>query len=79
MKMIVGSKFHLKLTILAFLIKFSQKGYFRSETEKSEHNYRSLHIPISLGTKFRLKLVVFIFWTHLSKKGIFVLQQTDAV
>ena len=30
----LGTKFQLKLIILFFLIKFSQKGYFWSKTEK---------------------------------------------
>ena len=36
MKLIVGTKFHLKLTILIFWVKFAQKGYFWSKTEKSQ-------------------------------------------
>ena len=35
MKMIVGTKFQLKLTILIFWTKFIEKGFFRSEGEKS--------------------------------------------
>ena len=34
MKIIVGTKFQLKLTILIFKTEFEQKGYFWSETEK---------------------------------------------
>ena len=34
MKLIVGIKFHLKLTILIFWTKLVQKGYFRSKTKK---------------------------------------------
>ena len=30
----LGTKYELKLTILIFFIKFSQKGYFQSKTEK---------------------------------------------
>ena len=30
----LGTKFHLKETILNFTTKFAQKGYFRSKTEK---------------------------------------------
>ena len=30
----LNTNFHLKLTILSFWIKFTQKGYFRSKTEQ---------------------------------------------
>ena len=33
MKMIVGTKFQLKLTILSFWTKLTRKGYFQSKKE----------------------------------------------
>ena len=30
----LSTKFHPKLTVLIFLTKFAQKGYFQSKTEK---------------------------------------------
>ena len=35
MNKIVGTQFQLKLAILIFWTKFTQKGYFTLETEKS--------------------------------------------
>ena len=35
----LGNKFQLKLKILAFWIKFAQKGYFWSKTEKVNAAY----------------------------------------
>ena len=37
----LGTKFQLNLTILIFLTKFAKKGYFRSETETSHLCVRS--------------------------------------
>ena len=53
MKLIVGTKFQFKLTILIFWIKFVQKRYFRPKTEKTntanEYSYSYiLHIRISV-------------------------------
>ena len=39
MKMIVGTKFQFKQTILKFWTKFAQKRCVRSKTEKSEHHH----------------------------------------
>ena len=33
------SKYHFKQTFLLLSIRFFQKGYFQSETEKSEHDH----------------------------------------
>ena len=35
----LGTKFQLKLTILIFLTRFTQKGFFWSETEKVNTTY----------------------------------------
>ena len=42
MNMIVGTKLRLKLAIFIFWIKFTQKGYFRLKTKKSEHHHCAL-------------------------------------
>ena len=55
----LGTKFQLKLTILIFWTKSTQTGYFQSNTEKV--NITILHIEVSLGTKFQLKLIILIF------------------
>ena len=46
---------------------FTQKGYFRSKIEKSEHCHWILNIWISLATKFQLRLMILIFWSNLPK------------
>ena len=66
-RIILGTKFQFKLTILIFLTKFFQKGRFQSKTEKKERHRWVLHIRISLGTKFELKLIILIFWNFRSK------------
>ena len=42
-------------------MKFAQKGYFRSITEKTEHHNRVFDIRISLGSKFQAKLTILIY------------------
>ena len=74
MKLIAGTKFQLKLTILTFWTKFVQKGYLQSKTEKSEHYHWIQHIRISPGTKFQLKLTILMFWNKLPKKRYFQLE-----
>ena len=64
----------LKLIILIFWTKFTQKKYFWSKTEKSEHNPLIVHIQISRGTKFHLKLKSLLFWTKFTQKGYFHLK-----
>ena len=38
----LGTKIQLKLTILIFLTRFTQKGFFWSKTEKAEHQVFSI-------------------------------------
>ena len=61
----------LKLTIIIFITKFGQKGYFQSKREKVNNNHWILLIQISLDTKFQLKLTVLIFLTKFAQKGYF--------
>ena len=67
----VGAKFQLKVTILMFWTEFAHKGYFHSKTKKNEHHHWILHVRISLGTKFQLKMTILIFWTKFAQKGYF--------
>ena len=55
----VGTKFRLKMTLLNFWIKLTQKGYFRSK--KNENYHRILHIQINLDSKFQLQQTILIF------------------
>ena len=51
--------------------QISPKRYFRSKTEKSEHQHWIMHIQIGLGTKFPLKLTIFILKTRFAQKGVY--------
>ena len=44
MKMIVGTKFQLKLTILNFWTKLTQKSHFQSKKENNENHHQIVHI-----------------------------------
>ena len=49
-----STKFQLKLAILIFRTKLTQKGYLQSEREKMN----KMHIPISQGNKFYFKQTI---------------------
>ena len=68
----LGIKFKLKLTILDFWTRLTQKGYFLSKKVKNKNYYRILHIRINLSTEFQLKLTILIFWTKFVPKGNFL-------
>ena len=54
------------------MTKFTQKGYFWSETEKVNIQFHwILDIRISLGTKFQLKLAILKFGTKFFQKWYF--------
>ena len=63
----VGTKFRLKMTLLNFWIKLTQKGYFLTKKKKNYH--RIQHIQI-LDSKFQLQQKVLIFGTNYQKKYI---------
>ena len=63
----LGTKFQIKLTILSFWAKLSQKEYFQSEKDKKENHQRILRIRISLGPKFHLQQTVLISGYFRSK------------
>ena len=48
----LGTKFQLKLTILNFRMKLTQRGYFQSKKENNENHHRILHIRTGLGSIF---------------------------
>ena len=56
------SRYHIqiKLIILNFWTKLSQKDYFQSEKDKEENHQRILHIRISLDSKFHLQQTILI-------------------
>ena len=65
----VGTKFRLKMTLLNFWIKWTQKGYFR--TKKNENYYRILHIHINLDSKFQFQQTILIFRKNFQIKVYF--------
>ena len=67
----LGTKFHLKQTILIFQNTFIPKGYPRSKGRKSKQRHCILHIRISLGTKFHFKQTILNFGMKFAKKGYF--------
>ena len=71
-QILLGTKFQLKLTILIFLTRFTQKGFFWSKTEKVNTRYflhNSVYSNFS-SARFQLKLTILIFWVKLAQKGI---------
>ena len=66
----VGTKFHLKMTLLNFRIKLTQKGYF--PTKWTENCHRILHIQINLDSKFQLQQTILIFGTNFQKSTLSV-------
>ena len=67
----LGTKFQLKLIILAFWTKFAQKRIFLIQNKISKYYHWILHIWISVDTKFKLKLIILIFWTKFAQKWCF--------
>ena len=61
-KIIVGTKFQNKLTILNFLTKFAQEGYFQSKTE-----FQFKLTILIFWTKFAHKVC---FWSKTKKANI---------
>ena len=59
----VGTKFHLKITLLNFWIELTQKGYFWT---KQNENYHCL-----LDYKFQLQQTILIFQTNFPKTVYF--------
>ena len=67
----LGTKFQLKLTIFVFWTKFVPKKVFLIENRQSEHHHWLLHIQTSIGTKVQLKVTILIFWAKFTQKGCF--------
>ena len=65
----LGTKFCLKLTLLKFWTKLTQKGYFQSK--KNENYHQILHIRFNLDSNFQLQQTILIFGTNFQIKGYF--------
>ena len=66
----LGTKFPLKLTVLIFLTRFVQKGFFWSKTEKwTQHIFYIIpHIQINLVQNFSSNWQFWFFGANLPKK-----------
>ena len=62
----VGTKFRLKMTLLNFWIKLTQKEYFGTK-----NFHRILHIQINLDSKFQFQQTISIFGIKFQKKVYF--------
>ena len=66
----LGSKYELKLTVLIVWIKYAQKKYTWSKTEKVNSTIEFCIVElISLSTKFYFKQIILNFWTKFAQKG----------
>ena len=61
----LATKFRLKLTLLNFWVKLTQKEYL--QTKKNENYHRILHIQINLDSKFQLQQTILTFGTNFQK------------
>ena len=68
----LGAKFQLKLTISIFWTKFGQKRRLQPKS-KQVHSAIELFIfqLVLATTKFQLKLRILIFWIKFAQKGSF--------
>ena len=68
----LGTKFQLRLTLMTFLTRFAQKGFFWSKTEKVNITYFLHNSTYSdrSSVKFQLKLTILSFWTKFAQKSI---------
>ena len=76
----LGNKFRLKLTILIFWTKFFKKECFSSKIKKvnTTIEFFIFKFLFSLCAKFQLKLASLMFWTKFAKKQCF-LSKTEKV
>ena len=75
----LDAKFHFKQSILNFMTKFAQKGYFRSKMKKVNITIQfAIFELISLTTKFQLKLTILLAWTKFAQ-GEFFRSKIDKV
>ena len=65
----VATTFCIKMTLLNFWIKLTQKGY--SRTKKNENYHWILLIQINLDSKFQLQQKILIFGTNFQKRVYF--------
>ena len=70
----LNTTFQLKLTILMLWAEFSQKGYFRSKTEKVNTTKEFCIFKLGYVPNFTLIKQIWILGTNLLKKGYFRLK-----
>ena len=65
----VGTKFRLKMTLLNFWIKLTQRVF---PSKKNKNYHRILHIQINLDSKFQLQKRIWIFGTNFKRSKLSV-------
>ena len=73
----LGTKFQLKLTILIFWTKLAQKVYFRFKTEKVNTTFEFWIFELVLVPNFSLNWQIWFFGLNLPKKGVSGLKQKN--
>ena len=75
----LDAKFHFKQSILNFMTKFAQKGYFRSKMKKVNITIQfAIFELISLTTKFQLKLTILLAWTKFCPRRVFPVENRQS-
>ena len=67
----LGTKFQLKLTVFIFWIKFAQKGFFPSKTEKVNTTIEFCLYELVYAPNFNLNWQFCFLGPNLTKKGCF--------
>ena len=71
----LGTKFHIKLTISIFWTKFAQKGFFPFKAEKLNSTMEYCILELVYATKLSLNWQFWFFEPNLPKKGVSGLKQ----
>ena len=74
-----STKYQLKLIIWNFLTKFTQKGHFRSKTEKGNTSIEFYILELVKVPNFSLNWQFLIFGPNLPQKGVYGLKQKNPI
>ena len=74
-----STKYQLKLIIWDFLPKFTQKGHFRSKTEKGNTTIEFYILKLVKVPNFSLNWQFYIFGPNLPQKGVYGLKQKSPI
>ena len=68
----LGNKFQLKLTILIFLTRFTQKDFSGLKQKKWTPHIFNIILHIQISAEFQRKLTIFIFGSNFHKRVFLV-------